>query len=174
MAAGWLAPLLMFWLIIWGPLRPYHYPQGEFAPSLWRFVLSVLACVALAWLPAWWFRVHPFERSGRFYEALGVRWFRQFVPDGDLVNRWRRRRDRDHRIIRGRAALEAFEARTRASEKGHLILLAMGILSAAHAWHIGWQGWAAYITIGNVLVNLFPILLQRYTRSRLQGVLARS
>jgi hypothetical protein len=76
--------------------------------------------------------------------------------------------------IRGRAALQSFEARTRASEKGHLILLAMGILSAAHARQIGWQGWAVYLTVGNVLVNLLPILLQRYTRARLQGVLARS
>ena len=27
MAGGWLGPLLMFWLYVWGPLRPFHYPE---------------------------------------------------------------------------------------------------------------------------------------------------
>jgi hypothetical protein len=56
------------------------------------------------------------------------------------------------------------------SEKSHLVLLLMGILSAVFALQIGWRGWAVYLGTGNVLVNLYPVLLQRYTRSRLQAV----
>jgi hypothetical protein len=34
MAGGWLGPLLMFWLYVWGPLRPFHYTGGDLLPSL--------------------------------------------------------------------------------------------------------------------------------------------
>jgi hypothetical protein len=47
-----------------------------------------------------------------------------------------------------------------------VVLLALGIVSAVFAWNLGWHGWAAYLSLGNVVVNLYPILLQRYTRSR--------
>lgn len=49
----------------------------------------------------------------------------------------------------------------------------MGILSTAFAWQIGWRGWAVYLGAGNVLVNLYPVLLQRYTRARIQPILGR-
>ena len=42
--------------------------------------------------------------------------------------------------------------------------------SSMFAWRIGWTGWAFYLGIGNGLVNLCPVLLQRYTRARLQRV----
>ncbi len=170
MAGGWLAPLLMFWLYVWGPLRPFDYPPGDLAPSLPVFTALFFACMAVWWLPPSYYRVRPFERSGRLYEALGVRLFRYFVPDGDLANRWRRRQDPRFRIIPNRRFAAAFVRRTELSEKSHLVLLLMGILSAAFALRIGWRGWAVYLAVGNVLANLYPVLLQRYTRTRLRAV----
>jgi len=35
MAGGWLAPLIMFWLIVWGPMRPFDYPSGDLMPGVW-------------------------------------------------------------------------------------------------------------------------------------------
>lgn len=170
MAGGWIGPLLMFWLYVWGPLRPFDYPAGDLAPSLPVFLGSFLVCLAVWWLPPSYYRVHSLEQSGRLYEALGVRLFRYFVPDGDLSNRWRRRREPNFRIIRNRRFVAAFVRRTELSEKSHLVLLLMGLLSAVFAWRIGWRGWAVYLGVGNVLVNLYPVLLQRYTRTRLRPV----
>jgi len=168
MAGGWLAPLLMFWLYVWGPLRPYSYPAGHLLPGP-GFAVLVAGCVALWWvLPRSYFRVHRFERSGRLYERLGVRVFRGVAPDGDLVNRRVRRSDPGYRVVRGRRGVAAWVKRTERSERGHAVLLMLGVVSAAYAWTIGWRGWALYLTAGNVLVNLYPILLQRYTRSRLR------
>jgi hypothetical protein len=173
MSGGWLAPLIMFWLYVWGPLRPFAYPAGDLMPGA-AFALLVIGCVSTWWLlPDSYFRVHRFERSGRIYESLGVRHFRWFAPDGDLANRWERRADPRYRIVRGRRSAEAFVERTEQSERGHLVLLMLGFVSAVYAWEIGWRGWAVYLSVGNVLVNLYPILLQRYTRSRLQTVLRR-
>jgi len=156
----------MFWLYVWGPLRPFHYPAGDLAPSLPVFI----ACITAWWLPPAYYRIRSFEQSGRLYEALGVRLFRYFVPDGDLANRWRRRREPNFRIVASRRIAAAFVRRTELSEKSHLMLLLMGLLSTAFAWKLGWRGWAVYLGVGNVLVNLYPVLLQRYTRARLQAI----
>lgn len=167
MAGGWLGPLLMFWLYVWGPLRPFHYPGGELFPPLPVFVTLFAASIALWWLPSSYYQIRPFERSGRLYEAIGVRLFRWFVPDGDAANRWRRRREPAFRVIRNRRYALAFVRRTELSERSHLVMLALGALSTVFAWRIGWVGWAIYLGIGNVLVNLYPVFLQRYTRARL-------
>lgn len=171
MAGGWLGPLLMFWLYVWGPLRPFHYPSGDLLPPLPLLVACFAVGVSVWWLPASWYQVRGFERSGRLYEKLGVRLFRWFVPDGDAANRWRRRRDPTFRIIRNRPFARAFRHRTELSEKSHLVMLVLGGMSGWFAWALGWPGWALYLTVGNVLVNLYPVMLQRYTRARLSVVL---
>jgi hypothetical protein len=99
--------------------------------------------------------------------------FRWFAPDGDFANRWERRNNPDFRVICGRRSAADFIVRTEQSERGHIVLLALGVASAAWAWSIGWHGWAVYLSVGNVVVNVYPILLQRYTRSRLCAVLIR-
>ena len=167
MAGGWIGPLLMFWLYVWGPLRPFDYPTGEVAPPLALFVVSLGICLTPWWLPASYYRIKAFERSGRFYEWIGVRAFRHFVPDGDLANRWRRRRQPNFRIIPNRRLAAAFIERTELSEKSHLVVLLIGVASSCFAWRIGWTGWAVYLGVGNVLVNVYPVLLQRYTRARI-------
>lgn len=173
MAGGWLGPILMFWLYVWGPLRPFAYPSGDLLPGA-PFALVVAACVALWWvLPRAYFEVHPFERSGKVYEALGVLIFRRFAPDGDWANRWERRTNPSHRLIRNRRSAAEFVVRTEQSERGHVVLLALGIVSAVFAWRLGWHGWAVYLSVGNLVVNVYPILLQRYTRSRIQALLHR-
>lgn len=162
----------MFWLYVWGPMRPFDYPGGDLFPPLPVFLGFLGGGVAVWWLPASYYQIRAFERSGRLYELLGVRLFRWFVPDGDAANKWRRRREPSFRIIRNRRDALAFRPRTELSERGHLVLLALGSFSAAFAWMIGWQGWAVYLGVGNVLVNLYPVLLQRYTRARLLSVAA--
>jgi hypothetical protein len=174
MAGGWLGPLLMFWLYVWGPLRPFNYPSGELLPPLPLLIAGFAVGVAVWWMPASYYRVRTFEQNGRLYEALGVRHFRWFVPDGDAANRWRRRRDPAFRIIRNRFYALAFRRRTELSEKSHLVMMVLGGMSAGFAWAIGWSGWAIYLTVGNVVVNLYPVLLQRYTRARLSALLSRS
>ena len=173
MSGGWLGPVLMFWMYVWGLRRPHAYPAGDLAPPALAFVLVLTACFALAWVPRAYYRIATFERSGRIYELLGIKLFRKIVPDGDLANRWRRRSEPAQKMIHHRAHAAAFVQRTEQSEKGHLVLLALGLYSAAHAAAIGWWGWTIFISVGNVLVNLYPIMLQRYTRSRITRLLAR-
>jgi hypothetical protein len=171
MAGGWLGPIVMFWMYVWGPLRPFAYPGGDLLPGAW-FSILVVACIALWWvMPRSYFEIRSFERAGRFYEALGVLLFRRFAPDGDFANRWERRKNPQYRVIRGRRSAADFRVRTEQSERGHLVLFALGSVSGLYAWSLGWHGWAVYLGVGNVVVNVYPILLQRYTRGRLCAVL---
>lgn len=173
MSGGWLGPLVMFWLYIWGPLRPSSYPEGVLLPGA-PFGFLILACIGLWWLPDRYFRIRNYERSGRLYELFRVREFRRFAPDGDLANRWARKSNPQHKMITGRRSALGFVERTKQNERGHLVLFALGIVSAGFAFRIGWYGWAWYLTAGNVFVNVYPIILQRYTRSRILAVLNRS
>ena len=172
MSAFFLTPVLMFWLRVWGPLRPFDVAAVPM-PSLLAFCAGVVRCALAAWVPASYFSVRRFERDGRCYRAIGVRQFRKVVPNGDWMNRARRRQDRGFRLIRSRVDAAEWLPRTEASEKGHLVLMLAGILSAGYAAYVGWTALAVALTLGNVATNLYPVLLQRYTRTRLIRVTAR-
>ncbi len=103
--------------------------------------------------------------------GVGVRAFRRFATNGDLINRWARRLDPGYRMVRSRASARAWIGRTRESERNHMVLLLMGVFTAGYAARIGWNGWALGLTASNVVFNLYPILLQRYNRCRIERVL---
>jgi hypothetical protein len=125
MAGAWLAPLCMFWLYVWGPLRPFTYPSGQLFPGLLSFVSTGFACGLAWWMPHGYFKIRKFERNGRLYETLGIRWFRRFVPDGDIANRLRRRKDPRFRLLTRTSAM-SFLRITENSERGHLVLFLVG------------------------------------------------
>lgn len=170
MAGGWLGPLLLFWLAAWGPLRPFGYEAGDLPPLVVLVGLVAVSALPIA-LPARYYRPRRFERSGSVYRVLGVEWFRKVVPDGDIANRRRRAREPGYRVVRSRGFVQAMWDRTVEGERSHLVLLIFGLGTSVVALDLGWIGWAAYLFVGNIFVNLYPVLLQRYTRARLQPLL---
>jgi hypothetical protein len=106
------------------------------------------------------------------YEALGVRTFRRLATNGDLINRVVRRHHPGYRVVRGPAALTQYFVGTSAGEKWHLVLLLMGTCTAAYAARIGWVPTAMFLTLTNIVFNLYPVLLQRYTRARITKIIA--
>ena len=170
MSALFLTPLVIFWLRVWGPLRPFDVAEVP-APSLVALIASVAVCFTAARPPASYFAVRGFERDGRLYRAIGVRHFRKVVPNGDWMNRSRRRHDRGYRLIGSHADAVNWLPKTEASERSHLVLMLAGIASAAYAASVGWTMWAITLTVGNLVTNVYPVLLQRYTRARLMRVM---
>lgn len=168
MSAFWLAPMLRFWGAAFGPLKPHDAPAGDTAPPIVAFLAGFAACLLPWWLPASYLRPGGSARARRVYEALGVRRFRRLVPNGDLVQRAVRGRYPGYRYLAGRDSLRGFLEESRASERGHLVLLLMGLATAGYALAIGWHAQAAWLTAGNVAFNLYPILLQRYHRARIR------
>ena len=168
----WLGSTVLFWLQAFGPLRSFDRAFPNEAP-LWWLIGSLLAGYATRFLPPSWYRVRRFEANGRIYERLGVKAIRALVSNGDLINRLVRRRFPGYRVHAFAERIEKVSKDGRTNERSHLISFAGGIVVAVYAWRIGWTDWAAWLTLANLLANFYPVLVQRYTRARLQQIASR-
>ena len=139
------------------------------------FVLPVwLASLVGSRLPEGYYRCHPFERRGRLYEMLGVRYFRMLVPDCALASTGSSgARSQAIRVVRDWLTLADYEARTRGAEAFHLGCLLVMAPAAVYATFAGWSGMALWLTLPSIPLHLYPVLLQRYTRARMAKALAR-
>jgi hypothetical protein len=52
------------------------------------------------------------------------------------------------------------------NEKRHIAYLCWGFVAAAYAYTIGWPVWALWLAGSNIGANLYPTMLQRYSRAR--------
>jgi hypothetical protein len=125
-------------------------------------------------LATWYFRPRDFE-SGALYPILGVRIYKRFVPtSGEWISRLRGI-DRLEITAAGnlRVALQNYELQTRTWEWRHLASAAL-----LQAWaFIGGvavgveQFWGCSAI--NLLVNAYPIMVQRFNRARIALILRR-
>ncbi len=106
------------------------------------------------------FRPYAFERQGRFYEKLGIRKWKDRLPDMSRLLRFLPRK----------------AVRSRSAEQARLLVQETCLAETVHLWLIvlaapvlfiwpGWRGgvlWAVY-ALGNVPF----IMIQRYNRPRL-------
>ncbi len=117
-----------------------------------------------------WFRPKSFE-SERLYERLGALLLKRYVPTGgDLVIR-RLRRDHPGRrwVTPGIQSLRRYERKTRLNESIHLIGFIVFAVLAAKKFASG-SLTAFGLTVAlilNLLLGLWPVVLQRYNRLRL-------
>ncbi|HEX2574723.1 MAG TPA: hypothetical protein VHK88_00150 [Aquihabitans sp.] len=112
-------------------------------------------------------RLRAVERGGRLYERLGIRRWKDRLPEaGALFRDGLSKRS----LPGGRAeGLERFAAETRRAERGHWLSLTCLPLFVLWNPPVGVALMVAY----GVLVNLPFIAIQRYNRARVQRVLAR-
>ena len=168
----WLGSTVMFWLQAFGPLQSFNRASPDEAP-FWWLVGSLFTSYAISFLPVSWYSVHRFEANGRFYEGLGVKAIRALVSNGDLINRFVRRRFPGYRVYAFAKRIDKVTKDGRSNELSHLISFGGGLVVAVYAWRIGWTDWAVWLTLANLLVNLYPVLVQRYTRARIEKITSR-
>lgn len=118
---------------------------------------------------AWLFRERRWELGGTLYERLGVRRWKDILPDGADLLRWKSFRKS------GLAAttleyLDRFSRETCRAEATHLFTMIWAPLF--FLWNPVWVGWLmiVYATCENVPL----ILAQRYNRIRLERLLRRA
>jgi glycosyl-4,4'-diaponeurosporenoate acyltransferase len=121
----------------------------------------------------WYFTPFNFEKfhNGRIYELLGVRLFKYFLPTGgDLVQRWTGIHE-----IRGGADtdLSRYEPVTRFREMAHVIGAAMTTSLTIAAFALNSISVASFSIGVNLFVNIYPIMVQRYNRTRINSILLR-
>jgi glycosyl-4,4'-diaponeurosporenoate acyltransferase len=123
-----------------------------------------------------YFEPKSFEKwqNGRIYEILGVRQFKKFVPFGYYMNSIIRKYvDPHHNLVSGEDCARLWGVYfTKTAEASHV---ALGILTAippiTHAFKEGNYNSALLTGAVNLLVNVYPIMLQRYNRTRINNVL---
>ena len=130
-------------------------------PMAW---LGTLSRVIDLRLPAAWFTLRRFEQDGRLYELLGVRLVKRLLRRGPLAV------FNPHLHLpaeRTPANLAALDQRMRDAEASHSILFVATLGVAAAEAAAGWWSTAGWIVLFNLLVNGYPVMLQRYNRALL-------
>jgi glycosyl-4,4'-diaponeurosporenoate acyltransferase len=103
-----------------------------------------------------------FEKNGRFYEKLGVRKWKDRVPDMSRVLK-----KLPPKNLRGGASAEQLETLVQETCVAELVHTALIIMSLAVLFY--WRGWgaAAFLAVYNLFGNVPFIVIQRYNRPRL-------
>lgn len=141
-------------------------PEAEKVPPWFRQIVKKIADA--------WFDPKSFEQNPKVYEKLGIRTFKKYIPTGDLMNRlvWKRLGAED--LVKPTLeSLKNYEKYTRLYESVHLTALGLGAVTMAAQLSSGQIEGAVFTAGINTLVNVYPILLQRYNRSRLYKVINR-
>lgn len=115
-------------------------------------------------LPESYHRLRPVERDGRVYELVGVRVVKRLLRRSPLAFF-----NPDLHLPAERTAeqLAHLEQRMEDAEASHAILFAATWAVVLHAAIRGWWGAAVLTMLFDVLLNGYPVMLQRYNRALL-------
>jgi hypothetical protein len=148
--ARWLGlgSIAFAWFIVWIPM----------------VVLGSVSHFVTIRLPAPWHALRAWERDGSLYERLGVRIAKRLLRRGPFAKfnpRLHLPRTLDD------AAIARLEAHMCEAEASHAILLLATLGVAMHAAVRGWWWAAAATFVFDLLMNGYPVMLQRYNRALL-------
>lgn len=112
-----------------------------------------------------WFDTKSFEKGGLVYKYVGVDLYRKLL----VTIGWEKISRKESKITHQRDALSLVEAKSRSSEAGHaVIFIIVGVITILVADTLQEALWL--ITL-NVLLNVYPIIVQRYNRPRYRKLL---
>jgi hypothetical protein len=155
----------VFWSVLcFIPVSVFCY---QVMARAWMYGFLAVSLLAAA-MPASSLRYFELSSDPSIYRRLGLKWVNRFVQNGSVINGILRRRYPNFRTIRTRATMKEIMASTYRAERFHLAMLFFFLLSALYAVAVRHVGWAALITLTNVVYNLYPIGLQQYVRARMK------
>jgi hypothetical protein len=119
-------------------------------------------------LPAGFYEIRGFERTGRIYTCLGIRFFKKLVRRGPLSifsPTFRPPHDRSVETFR------FLDQETRKAETAHLLVFLLMVLLVGYALLGRWFDAMGWLMAFNILLNGYPVMLQRYNRMKIQRLL---
>lgn len=122
-------------------------------------------------LPASYCAPCRLESGGRVYELLGIRLFKAAVRRGPLAVFSPTLRMPKERTIEG---IRRLQTEMCTAEAGHLLVLALVVMPAVVLALLGEVRAAGWLLLFAVPIDVYPILLQRYNRIKLDELLART
>lgn len=131
------------------------------APMTW---LGTISRVAQPRLPDSYHELRDVERDGRLYERLGVRVAKRLLRRGPIAVF---NRDLHLPGEPSPERLAHLDQRMRDAEASHVILLVATLGIVVHAAARGWWTAALLTLLFDLLLNGYPVMLQRYNRALL-------
>ena len=146
------------------PLVVFCYTK---MPRNW-FVISLLISLLAIFLPASFFSVYQVSKSRLFYKKIGIEFFNHFTQNGTLLNRLVKNNFPEYKRFQTKEeALKKLFNQTFMFEKFHFIVGIFFIETTIFAFINNYYYWVAFFIVGNVIYNIYPMLLQQYIRLRL-------
>jgi Glycosyl-4,4'-diaponeurosporenoate acyltransferase len=115
-----------------------------------------------------YYRTRPFEGTGQVYERLGIRLFKKLVRRGPLSIFSPTLRFPKEKTV---SALQGLESEMRKAETGHALIFMLVLLFVGYMLLKGWLDAVVWMLLFNILINGYPIMLQRYNRIKLQELI---
>ena len=114
-----------------------------------------------------YYDIKDWEKGGRVYASLGVTLFRKIL----VWIGWEKLHKKANPVKKGLNSLLQLEHGTRQSEFGHLVVfLIVLVVNIFVAIKFGFVN-SLWLLILNLILNFFPIILQRYNRPRLKRII---
>jgi hypothetical protein len=162
-----IATIVAIFLLVWS-LDSFGFQSPVFAFLVNWLVMSWVAVngqvVHLSFAPSY-YDIKPFEQTGQVYERLGIRLFKRLVRRGPLSMFSPTLRFPKDKTI---PALRTLETEMRKAETGHVLIFVVMLLFVCYALLQGWLDAVAWMLLFDILINGYPIMLQRYNRIKLQ------
>ena len=139
----------------------------------WALNFLLMACV-LAFtetlkspLSSPYYNDKAWEQKGKLYESLGINFFRKLL----VWIGWESLNKKSNPVEKNAKALVHLHYRTKQSELGHVIIFTIVIgLNIFVAFKIGILQ-SLWLLLLNIVLNLYPVLLQRYNRPRIDRLI---
>jgi len=158
---------IAIFLIVWS-LDAFGFRSPLFAFLVNWLAMSWVALngqlVQFSFAPRY-YTTQPFEHTGQVYERLGTRLFKRLVRRGPLAMFSPTLRFPKDKTV---PALRTLENEMRKAETGHVLIFVLMLVFVGYALLQGWLDTVAWLLLFNILINGYPIMLQRYNRIKLQ------
>lgn len=116
-----------------------------------------------------YFNLKSWEMNGKLYEIMGINVFRKLL----VLIGWEKLNKKTKPVDKNMATLMNLHYRTKLDELAHLIIFVIvagvtGVVASKFGFLL-----SLWLIILNLLLNLYPICLQRYNRPRIERVIGR-
>lgn len=160
-----LAVLAVFGLSVWQSPGSF-----VFAWVLNFMLMTILLAFTQLFKPqltSSYFQSKSWERNGKIYEWVGVNGFRKLL----VWVGWEKLNKAANPVKKDLNALKHLEYTTRQSEFGHLVIFLISLPVTLYViLNCGFRQ-SIWLLSLNIILNLYPIVVQRYNRPRLQKMI---
>lgn len=175
MLPNWVKSLLIVGLALATVILMFRYldvASGPFSIALnflLMFWVSIYENQVKPALDSPYFDSQPFEKQGKIYRNFGVTLYQAIL----VKSGWEKLRQKGMPIRKTLRDVEAYERGSRAAEVGHLAVAVVVLAVTVYVIITHSLRDARWLIITNLLLNIYPVLLQRHIRPRLQQLIAR-